>query len=178
MIRRTIGAIVLTAAMCIAGCRTNPTPTSVPTAAPTATVRPTSTPTLTPTPASTPTPGVPAPEEAFADVGSMARFSGEGGHVAGRAVLAGLQTIILREFDFDGQCSSADIRLGKEGEFDQPAAVLVELEARSYVKELFVLTIPPGVTADNADSIAVYCRDTGEVVDWGLFRYQEANSAS
>ena len=96
----------------------------------------------------------------------------------GRAGLAGLQTIILREFDFDGQCSGADIRLGKQGECDQSPAVLLELEARPYAKEMFVLTIPPGITADNADSIAVYCRDTGEVVDWGLFRYQEANSSS
>lgn len=93
-------------------------------------------------------------------------------------MVAGLQTIVLREFDFDGQCSSADIRLGKQGEFDKSPAVLLELEPRPYAKELFVLTIPPGITADDADSIAVYCRDTEEVVDWGLFRYQEANSSS
>jgi len=176
--RRVTTAVVLFVVLSLLACKSSPTPTPVPVATAVPTAQPTSTPTATLSPTSTPAPSQPAPEQAFVDVGSIARFNGEGGGVSGRAVVAGLQTIVIREFEYDGQCPKADIRLGKEGGFDQPTAVLVELEPRSYEKEMFVLTVPAEVTADNTNAIAVYCVDTGEVVDWGSFRYQEGNSSS
>ena len=159
--------LLLVAILCLSACSPAPTPTPIPTATATFTPQPTDTPTVTPLPSRYPTSTTPAPEEAFTEVGSIADFSGES--TSGRAVVAGLQTIVIREFVFDGQCTKADIRLGKEGQFDQPAGILTTLEARPYNKETLVLTIPLEVTPDKADSIAVYCVETGEVLGWGRF---------
>ena len=44
-------------------------------------------------------------------------------------------------------------------------------EARVYDNEMLLLIIPSDITPDKADSIAVFCPGTGEVLGWGLFRY-------
>ena len=146
-----------------------PTPTLVPTATLTLTPAPTGTPTKTPLPAAFPTSATPAPAEAFTFVGSVAQIESDDDTVTGRATVTGLQTIIIRDLSLDTQCTAADIRLGFEGQFDTPAGILTELEARTYDKEILVLIIPLEVTRDKADAIAVFCVDTGEVLGWARF---------
>ena len=147
-----------------------PTATPVPTATfiPTATIVPTAT--LVPTPTPFPTSMTPAPEEAFFELGSKAILQGEGHNVAGSAMVAGLQTIVMRGFTYDASCDEADIRLGLGDNFDEPAAVLTVLEDRAYKDEILVLTVPRDVEPGQADSIAVYCTASGEVHGWGQFR--------
>ena len=117
-----------------------------------------------------PTPAEPAPERTFAQVGSVAHFSGGHG-VSGKAIVAGLQTLIIQEFSFDGKGPAADIRLVKGEAYDQPAAVLVELEPKAYDGEFMLTIIPSAAGPGTADSIAVYAPETGEVYAVGRFGY-------
>jgi len=147
-----------------------PTATLIPTATfiPTATIVPTAT--LVPTPTLVPTSMTPAPEEAFFEIGSKAILQGEAYDVAGSAMVAGLQTIVMRGFTYDASCDEADIRLGLGDNFDETAAVLMVLEDRAYKDEILVLTVPSDVEPGQANSIAVYCTASGEVHGWGQFR--------
>ena len=186
--RRLVVALVIVFVLVTVACSPEPTPeptAEATVAEPMVTVvltiappEPTPTPTLVPTPIMNATVDSPAPEEAFADVGSIARFSSDDDAVMGRAILAGLQTLIIRDFSYQVDCTGADIRLGKEGTFDQPSAVLIDLEEREYTLEMMVLSLPPEVNADNTDSIALYCEETGEVLGWGTFRYKATNASS
>jgi len=162
----------------LGGCAKTPDPTATPvppaaTLVPTSTLIPTATlvPTATfvPTPTPFPTSMTPAPEEAFFELGSKAILQGESHNVAGSAMVAGLQTIVMRGFTYDGACEGADIRLGMADNFDEPAGVLMVLENRAYNDEILVLTVPNHVNRGKADSIAVYCPATNEVHGWGQF---------
>ena len=109
-----------------------------------------------------PTPDEPAPDETFAGVGNVANLAGEHG-VSGKAVVAGLQTLIIQGFNYDGKGSVPDIRLVLGNDYDSPAAVLLQLEARPYESEFLFLQIPSSVGPGTADTIAVYAPETGEV---------------
>ena len=142
-----------------------PTATPVPTVPPTATVdveahRPASSP--------FPTPDEVAPEETFRQVGSVAHLSGAHG-VSGKAVVAGLQTLIIQGFSYDGKGSQADIRLVKGDELDDPAHVLIELEDRTYDAEFFLFQIPSSLERGSADRIVVYSRADGKAYGVGIF---------
>jgi len=104
----------------------------------------------------------PAPEQTFTLVGNVGHL--EGDHdVSGKAIVAGLQTLIIQGFTFDGKGPQADLRLVKEQDYARPAAVLIALEQRPYEDEFFLLRIPNSVTRDNADRLVVYAPETGEV---------------
>jgi len=103
-------------------------------------------------------------------VGYGATFQDTQHGVLGKAVMAGLQTIIISEFSYDGQGPVADIRLVKQGDFDNAVAVLVKLEQRAYDRELLVLTVPSHLPPWAADSIAVYCPELKASYGWGLFQ--------
>jgi hypothetical protein len=124
----------------------------------------TPTPAVTATPAATPfpTPAEVAPEQTFTAVGDVAILEGEHG-VSGKAIVMGLQTLIIQVFNYDGKASQADIRLVKGEDYDNPAAILVELEQRPYEDEIIFASIPASVGPDAADTIAVYNPETGEV---------------
>mgnify|MGYP001038562071 CR=1 FL=1 len=109
-----------------------------------------------------PMPVGPAPEKTFTEVGSVARLAGSHG-VSGKAVVAGLQRLIILRFNFDGKGPKADIRLVKGENYAEPAAVLYELEQRAYHDEVIGVVIPSSAGPDSADSIAVYAPGTGEV---------------
>ena len=174
-------ALILIVALLVVplgGCTntSDPTATPIPSAAtlvPTSTLIPTATPvptaTFVPTPTPFPTSMTPAPEEAFFELGSKATLQGESHNVAGSAMVAGLQTIVVRGFTYDGACEGADIRLGMVDNFDEPAGVLMVLENRAYNDEILVLTVPNHVELGEADSLAVYCSATSEVHGWGQF---------
>ena len=150
----------------LAGCRAvparapeaAPSPTLTATPAPSATPEPTVPPTRTPFP----TPAEVAPEATFATVGAVAEFSGAH-EVTGKAVVAGLQTLIIQAFSFDGKGPRVDIRLVRGEDYANPVAILVELEPRVYAHEMVFTRIPATAGPDTADSIAVYCPETGEV---------------
>jgi len=109
-----------------------------------------------------PTAQEPAPEQTFTLVGNVGHL--EGDHdVSGKAIVAGLQTLIIQGFTFDGKGPQADLRLVKEQDYARPAAVLIALEQRPYEDEFFLLRIPNSVTRDNADRLVVYAPETGEV---------------
>ncbi len=121
--------------------------------------------TLEPTPF--PTIDVIAPDSTFVEVGSTATLSGEG--ASGRAVVAGLQTLIIRSFAFDGKDTAADIRLVKADTPEEPIAVLLELEQRVYDEELLVLVIPEGLADTGADTIAIYATENQQMLASGIF---------
>ena len=157
----------------VVSCRADPTPTPVPmaTGAPTPTLTQIPFPTDTPEPTATsvpptrtpfPTPAEEAPDETFTRVGNVAHLDGQHA-VSGKATVAGLQTLIIQSFTFDGKGPKADIRLVQGQNYADLAAVLLELERRPYEEEFLRLIIPSSVGPDDADSIAVYCEETGEV---------------
>ena len=162
-------AMALALSMLLA-CRPKATPTPVVTPTPVATLTPVSTSTATPpptetpkpTPTMTPTPAELAPESTFTRVGNVAEFSGEH-DVSGKAVVAGLQTLIILRFNFDGKGPKADIRLVNGQDYGNPAAILIELEQRPYEKVVLDARIPVTAGPGTADSIAVYCPETGQV---------------
>jgi hypothetical protein len=121
-----------------------------------------------PTPTAVPTANEPAPAETFVQVGSVAQLAGQRG-IQGKAIVAGLQTLIIQDFSFDGKGPQADIRLVKGQDYAQPALILLELAARAYDHETLHITIPSSVGPGAADSLAVYCRETGEVYAVGRF---------
>ena len=152
----------------LAGCRPAPTPTPL---QPTVIVLPTATPIPpTPTPKVWPTSGTPAPENGLVPVGYTAALQDTQHGVVGKAVMAGLQTIIINGLTFDGQGPPADIRLVKEGNRDTAVVILLQLEQRPYVEELLVMHVPSHLQPGEADSIAVYCPETKTVYGWGRFQ--------
>ena len=155
--------------LCLAAaCRPTTTPTPL---QPTAVVVPTEKPIPpTPTPKVWPTSQTPAPELAVLPVGYTATFQETQHGVIGKAVMAGLQTMIISAFSFDGQGPAAEIRLVKQGNWDVAVAVLLQLEQRPYDKELLVMEVPSHLEPMQADSIAVYCPETKTLYGWGLFQ--------
>lgn len=145
-----------------------------PTAAPTVSMPPeTPTPTTalaTPTLKIWPTASAVAPDEPVIPVGYVANFQDTQHGVSGKAVMAGLQTIVISGFTYDGQGPLADIRLVKEGELDKAVAILANLEQRPYQQELLVLTVPSDLQPGDADSIAVYCEELKASFGWGRFQ--------
>jgi len=146
-----------------AACGPKATPTPQPTATPT--------PTATPLPTNTPFPTASelAPAATFTAVGNTATFSGTHG-VSGKAIVAGLQTLIIQGFSFDGKGSVADVRLVLGEDYANPVAVLFELEQREYKSEMLYMIIPSSALPESADSIAIYCADTGEAYASQLFQ--------
>lgn len=171
---RTIRILFMLLVVCgLVGCAAAPTPTPLPTrppkptetpVPPTATPAPTDEPTATPLPSKTPfpTPDGAAPERTIADVGAVTYFEGTHG-VSGKLVIAGLQTMIIQAFHFDGKGSEIDVRLVKDSAYDDPVAVLTTLDARVYGNEMILVRIPSSASRDTVDSIVIYCPETQEV---------------
>ncbi|NLD44545.1 MAG: DM13 domain-containing protein [Chloroflexi bacterium] len=109
-----------------------------------------------------PEPQAPAPEQTFTQVGNVGEFQGSHG-VGGKAIVAGLQTLIIQSFTFDGKGPAADLRLVHGDAYAEPAAILGTLEPRAYESEMLLYIIPAEVTPDNADRLVVYAPETGEV---------------
>ena len=156
-----IGVVILVACVPL-------TPTPEPADAPPVAVEaPTETPeptlTVAPTMTHYPTPVEVAPDQTFTPVGSVAHLAGEHG-VAGKAIVTGLQTLIIAGFHYDGKGPQADIRLVNGENYDEPAAILLVLDQRPYdgVQPL-IMVIPNSAGPGTADSIAVYVPETGEV---------------
>ena len=163
-------ALICTIAILLSACQ--PTATVTPastlapkaalaTVAPTSTTAPTQAPTLPPTRTLIPTPDEVAPEATFAKVGQVAML--QGSHdVEGKAMVAGLQTLIIQGFKFDGKGPEADVRLVLDANMDDPAAIILVLEPRVYDNEMIVMRIPTAAGPGTANSVAIYCPETGE----------------
>ncbi|MHB9034194.1 MAG: hypothetical protein ACYC6L_14235 [Anaerolineae bacterium] len=108
-----------------------------------------------------------APEATFTAVGNTATFSGENG-TSGKAVVAGLQTLIILTFSFDGK-AQADLRLVKASDPAKAALILTKLE-RAYNKETLQFVIPNELAPDSADSIAVYDTAKNKVLAIATFQ--------
>lgn len=108
-----------------------------------------------------------APEAIFVEVGSTATLSGQHG-VSGKAVVAGLQTLIILMFRFDGKVR-ADIRLVKDDAFSEPVHIVTTLE-RAYDGEMLKFPIPAELGPGTANAIAVYDTDSGQVLASAIFR--------
>ena len=162
-------AIFLLTLFTLAACKPSatPQPTSTATPLPTETAIPT--PTEIPSPTPFPTASEPAPEFTFTNVGNVARFKGTH-DVSGTAVVAGLQTLIIQGFNFDGKGPKADVRLVKGDDFGHPVWIIRELEQRPYQNEIIFAHIPSSLQPGSADSIAVYCPETGEVYASAVFQ--------
>ena len=83
--------------------------------------------------------------------------------VKGKAIVAGLQTLIIKDFTFDGKGPTADARLVKGDDYANPALVVLALEQRPYEGEFLLFTIPSTVAPENADRLVIYAPETGEV---------------
>lgn len=161
-------AVLLTVIVCVlAGCQAAPTATpQVPTTArPTATAIP-----PTPTMKVWPTSLTPAPEQPVIPVGHTTTFQDTQHGVSGKAIMAGLQTILINEFTYDGQGPAVDVRLVKEGDLGKAVAVLGKLEQRPYDRELLVFNVPADLKPGDADSISVYCYEFEASFGWGRFQ--------
>lgn len=161
-------AVLLTIIVCLlAGCQATPTSTpQVPTTAqPTATAIP-----PTPTTKVWPTSSTPAPEEPVIPVGHTTTLQDTQHGVSGKAVMAGLQTILINEFTYDGQGPAVDVRLVKEGDLGEAVVVLGKLEQKPYDRELLIFTVPSDLKPGDADSISVYCSELQASFGWGLFQ--------
>ncbi|MCE5259586.1 MAG: hypothetical protein LLG44_11115 [Chloroflexi bacterium] len=108
-----------------------------------------------------------APEATFTEVGSTATLSGQNG-AAGKAVVAGLQTLIIVSFSFDGK-AQADLRLVKASDPGTAAYVLTKLE-RTYSNETLQFTIPGELGPGTADSIAVFDIKSGQALAIATFK--------
>lgn len=160
-------AVLLTIIVCLlAGCQATPTSTpQVPTAQPTLTTVP-----PTPTTRVWPTSSTPAPEEPVIPVGHTTTLQDTQHGVSGKAVMAGLQTILINEFTYDGQGPAVDVRLVKEGDLGNAVAILGKLEQRPYDGELLIFTVPSDLKPGDADSISVYCYEFEASFGWGRFQ--------
>jgi len=169
MHKMTCIVCVLLALLPLAACAPKPTPQPTATPTPLPTETPVPTPTLIPTPTPFPTASEPAPEFTFTEVGNVAELSGDHG-VSATAVVAGLQTMIIQGFSFDGKGPKADIRLILGNDLANPVWIIQELEQRPYQKEIIFAHIPSSVKPGSADSIAVYCPETGEAYAVAVFK--------
>ncbi len=115
----------------------------------------------------TPTEEGGAPEATFTEVGNTATLSGQNG-AAGKAVVAGLQTLIIVSFSFDGK-AQADLRLVKASDPGTAAYVLTKLE-RTYANETLQFTIPNELGPGTADSIAVFDTESGQALAIATFK--------
>lgn len=178
MNRTCLAVLCVTMTILLMACQPTATVTPAPTMVarqlptqvePTATIAPTTAPTAPPANTLIPTPDEVAPEETFAKVGNIAALKGDHG-VEGKAMVAGLQTLIIQGFKFDGKGPQADVRLVLGDKVEEPAAILLALESRSYDNEMVVLRIPNAAGPGTANSIAIYCPETGET--YALAKFQ------
>ena len=148
----------------LAACNTNPTPFPTIQAQSTTTTdhnNPDNTDVVSPTTLNG------APEETFIAVGSTTTFTGLNA-IEGKAVVAGLQTLIILGFHFDGKVK-ADIRLVKGTDYANPIYVFTELN-RAYDAEVLQFAIPGHLTPGSADTIAVYDTENNQVLAAGVFQ--------
>jgi hypothetical protein len=149
----------------LTACQPQVTPTPVPTAQPTATSVP-----PTPTIKVWPTSSTPAPEEPVIRVGDVAVLQDTKSGVSGKAIMAGLQTIILNNFTYDGSCATLEVRLAKAASRDTVVGLLGTVEKRAYSNEALVLTVPSDLKPGAADSILLYCTESATTLGWGTFK--------
>jgi hypothetical protein len=161
--------VILALLLLLSACSPQMAPTAIATATPVLTAVPQ--PTITPMPSLTPFPTASenAPAETFTSVGNVADLNGSHG-ISARAIVAGLQTLIIQAFNFDGKGPQVDVRLVKGDDFAHPVIILRQLEQRPYQGELILIQIPASVKPGSADSIAIYCPETGEVYAAGIFK--------
>lgn len=169
---RTPGRIaaVLLSLLLLVSCRAEETATPVPTLAAARVASPMPEPSDTPRPPSTPFPTAKevAPEKTFTKVGRVAHLEGPHG-ISGKAIVAGLQTLIIQSFKYDGKGPRLDVRLVKGDDYKNPAAILLELEQRAYQGEMLHMIIPSSAGPGTADAIAIYSPETDEALATGVF---------
>ena len=83
-------------------------------------------------------------------------------------MVAGLQTLIILGFHFDGKVK-ADLRLVQSGNPGQAVHIYAELD-RAYDGEVLQFSIPAELTPGSADTIAVYDVDSDQVLAQALFQ--------
>ncbi len=168
MIKIRFSALCILVLMIGTGCRSAATPgpqTPTPLVQATSAALP-----ATPTLEIWPTASTPAPDEPVIPVGYTAVFQDTQHNVSGKAVMAGLQTIVISGFTYDGLGPPADIRLVKGGDFGHAVAILARLEQRPYEQEWLVLTVPSDLKPGDADGIVVYCEELKASFGWGRFQ--------
>jgi len=103
--------------------------------------------------------GTPAPPQTFTDIGTTATLAGSHG-ISCRVCVAGLQTLIIWGFTYDGTgAGTVDIRLLKG---NVTVAKLKVLDNRAYDgSEPLYLCIPYELRDGDADRIAVYSTEEG-----------------
>ena len=148
----------------LAACNKNPTPwptTQAQSSATTDSNIPDNTETVSPTALNG------APEATFTGVGNTATFTGLNA-TEGKAVVAGLQTLIILAFHFDGKVK-ADIRLVKGTDYAKAIYVFSQLD-RAYDAETLQFTIPAHLAPGLADTIAIYATETNQVLAAAVFQ--------
>ncbi|MGC8836946.1 MAG: DM13 domain-containing protein [Anaerolineae bacterium] len=130
----------------------------------------TSTPALIPTatPPSPPTPP-PTPAGPFLPRGYVAQFQQAEHGITGQARVVADRQILVHGFSYDGQGKGADIRLARQGQLDQPLAILMADLAGPYQNTALVLTVPPEVPPGAAEVIAVYSAAERRAYAVGVF---------
>jgi len=109
-----------------------------------------------------PTPVEVAPECTFTDVGNTARFTGPHG-LSGLIVVAGLQTIVIPGFCWNGEPEQLKIEMLHEDAegYLETVAVLTRLRQYRYVNRILVLQVPAWIGHEDASIVAFRGARTG-----------------
>ncbi|NLV73457.1 MAG: DM13 domain-containing protein [Chloroflexi bacterium] len=107
-----------------------------------------------------------ASAETFTLVGNTATLAGSDA-ITGKAIVAGLQTLIIVSFTYDGK-APADLRLIMADKPDAPVLIVAKLE-RAYDNEMLQFKLPNGMVLGSANTIAVYDTEAGLVLASGQF---------
>jgi len=165
MRRMILVVLLLGIALALGSCSGGDAPTPSP-----ATSTPALIPTVTPQP---PPPPLPTASGPFLPIGYVAELQGQAHGVAGQARVVADRQILVRGFSYDGQGQDADIRLAREGQLDQPLAVLTKLD-RSFQNSALVLAVPPDLKPGVAEVIAVYSAAEGKA--YGVGKFEEGKA--
>lgn len=160
---------IIVIAFALAACTHAPREVTVLANTPRPTATPTNAPTKTPRPTTIPSPKAKAPGETFIKRGSTAQLSGGDG-VQGQAIVAGLQTLVIRGFRCDATQCAADLRLVDGDGYKDPVAILYEIGDKGVSEEIVVLEIPAAATPRSADRLVLYCPDSDTVLAEGIFQ--------
>jgi len=109
-----------------------------------------------------PTPVEIAPERTFTDVGNTAWFTGPHG-LSGTIVVAGLQTIVIPDFCWEGEPEQLKIVMLHEDAdgYLETVATLTRLRQYRYVNRILVLRVPAWIGHEDASIVAFRGARTG-----------------
>jgi hypothetical protein len=106
-----------------------------------------------------------------ARVGQVAQLSILFHDVSGTATIVDDCTIVLAEFNFDGEGIIVEIYGGTDGSYQPPVGFSIsgDIKGTSFANDTLTLTLPEDISLDNFNGISVWCTAVGISFGDGLF---------